>query len=1090
MLPDVAGRVQTLPAMFFPRIPCNRQESVSCNSFASVCVFSLRHSQQPMKSTQSFTVSTVTVARFRLPSLRALSLACMAGGIALVSATSLRAKPVPSNLGNGLDRIIESDLALQEARATNKTVQTFASASGKTYVNAETAALANLALGDEQGRLLVRINPDGTKDVKELRRSLAATFSSLTVTAVDKAYRGVGVMNAYVATEEVAALAQFKGVRSVILELKPRHAKSAFPTVGNPDVQPNATAGDVFPKLGTAFDQGVTQHRVDTINKFYNPNATLDYQGAGITIGMLSDSYNTAYAAGNTNAAAAGVTRFDLPGASNNPVNTQPVVVLQDFPGGTDEGRGMIEIGYKMAPKARLGFASADYGEVGFANNIRALAGIPGTPNVVSGFSADVICDDVGYFDEPYFQDGIIGGGVDDAAAFGVSYFSSAANDIGVNGYDSDLRWTANGTGTTAAAGNTALANTNIDLTGVPTNLYAGGFHNFNPNGLDVAQTVNIASNANQPPTVLQWNEPYDQNTTPNLVQPPVFTGNGTITTTATTVTFSGIALNAGTLYEIDANAATGSSVDVTVTVTDPNGNVIISQDNTVDEVVRFFAPTTGNYTITIGRFQTTTGAFNVTVYATTGYTGQTIATDVNLLVFNLATGAYIGSSSLTANNFATNQPIELGVTARPTGATQVQYVIARGNVPANGGATHVRYLIPGNGLGGIGPAEYFTYNTVTTGGHAMAQGCNGAAAYSVFRPNIPESFTSPGPVMIYFDKQGNRLATPEVRLQPRIAAADAGNTSFFSGDVNTDQDTSPNFSGTSAAAPHAAAIAALVLQAKGGPRSVTPTQMTSLLQRSTFPHDLDPSFSSGSARVTGGTTGTGKVTITVNSDQSTNGGTGGNDNNSIAISYVGGSAITSFVFNPGGTSATAGNTTGGNNGVTYNATGTGGTTATYFENNFPGMVFNTVVKPFTVGSASTVAAANVTAAQSNLAGTPSTTQGYTLTLTFTGGTFTGGNTLRCNVGRQIQHSAVTGNVNTTIGLGTTVTNYSADLLGATIAIPSGTVVSGGAMTFSGTTADGGKFSGTINNRIGAGYSTVDGYGFINAQTAVTQTVQ
>jgi hypothetical protein len=54
---------------------------------------------------------------------------------------------------------------------------------------------------------------------------------------------------------------------------------------------------------------------------------------------------------------------FDLPGAGNNPVNTQPVVVLQDLPG-TDEGRGMGQIGYKMAPKARIGFATANGGEV------------------------------------------------------------------------------------------------------------------------------------------------------------------------------------------------------------------------------------------------------------------------------------------------------------------------------------------------------------------------------------------------------------------------------------------------------------------------------------------------------------------------------------------------------------------------------------------------------------------------------------------------------------------------------------------------------------------------------------------------------
>ena len=45
-------------------------------------------------------------------------------------------------------------------------------------------------------------------------------------------------------------------------------------------------------------------------------------------------------------------------------------------------------------------------------------------------------------------------------------------------------------------------------------------------------------------------------------------------------------------------------------------------------------------------------------------------------------------------------------------------------------------------------------------------------------------------------------------------------------------------------------------------------------------------------------------------------------------------------------------------------------------------------------------------------------------------------------------------------------------------------------MSFSGTTTDGGTFSGTIKNRIGAGYSPVDGFGLINAEAAVSQTVQ
>ena len=1048
-------------------------------------------------------------------------------GFALLGSPTAHAKPIPSNLGNGLDKLVASNLAVASALKTGADTRGFVrAANNKLYTDEATAAVASSTIGDSAGRVLVRITLDGLKTAPDLKTALESSIGSVSVTAVDTKYRGVGVMNAYVDVDDVPRLASSPGVMAVILEWKPRHNRVMATTTTTPVAQgladgparpgrkqqvanlPYPTAGETLNKLGTTFDQGVTQHGIDQINKFYNGNAALDLEGQGMQVACISNSFNSYTAA----PASIDVTNGDLPGGANDPAgNTTPVFipttngVYQDDIAtvGDDEGRAMCQIVHKMAPKAKIGFGTADFGEVGFANNIRALANLSGFGGTGQTFAADTICDDVGYFDEPFFQDGIIAGGITDVYNAGVSYFSSAANDIGTNGYDSDTRWVANGSGLTAAAGNSALAGTNIDLTNVPANLYAGGFHNFNPSGLDVAQTVNIATN-NTVPTEFQWNDPYDQNTQATGTA-QIFSGTGTFTTAAVNFTIT-TPVTAGTKYEFVEAATGGSGFDAIVTVYKSDGTTVLAgpQDTGTDETVRLSAPANDTgFVVKIDHYGTTTGTFSLNAYSYTGFSTPPVTTSLSVLVFTTA-GAYIPASSLTTDATTTNQPQQLGYTNRPSG-TQVQYVIARSVVPAAGFSypTRIRYLLPGNGRAGYGPAEYFTYNTATTGGHAMSPGCNGCAAYSVFRPSLPETFTSPGPVMIYYDTNDNRLATPEVRLQPRVAFADGANVSanmsFFASDNTSDPDTTQGqFFGTSATGPHAAAIAALVLQNKGGPKTVTPAQMTNLLERSTFPHDLDPNFSSGSARVTGGTTGTGKIAITISSDGSAGSATaatGLGDTTSFTVSYVGGSSVTSLVFNPGGTASTAGNVTGGNNGVAYNAAdATIGGTVTYFENSLPGTTFFPATKAFTPNTTLADSVTGLTAA-SAVGTNPNATDAtrfFTETITIPSGNFPSSKKLRFTIGRG-QAFAQTVTAGTTPGTVVSATTgaayYSADIFGGGVLLPEGTVNASG-MTFSGTTADGGKFSGTIVNNIGTGWSKTDGYGFVNAPTAVNQTVQ
>jgi hypothetical protein len=994
----------------------------------------------------------------------------------LLAATS----DYPQNLGLGLDKLVES-------RAILKMNPSAAQFNG--YATEQASNYAAMAITDATSdRVLVDIVASGKIDVATLRGNLESSIGSLTVRSVDAKYRGVGIIEGFISVDDAAALAKMPGVKSVFLGLAPRVLSSKGP-VPNPSV----VNGDHLNKIGTAFDQGVIQHRVDRINQLYNPAASVNYDGTGMSIGLMSNSYDTRTTAPH---AATAIASFDLPGAPGNPWNTQPVVVLQDdFQPtlDTDEGRAMVEIAYKMAPKARLAFATANTGEVEFANNIRALAGIPEftyDPSIQQGFKADAISDDVGYFDEPFYEDGVINAGVDDAAAFGVSYFSSAANDIGINGYESELRIVPNGTGLTAAT-NSALVGTNINLSTVPANLYAGGFHNFNPNAgqLDVAQLTNVSGTQ---VVNMQWDDPYDSRTLTED-QPPIYSSGGNINgTTVTQVAFDQNstpplpAFIGGQAYVITEAAVAGSSFDAIINIFDPSGNLILTQDTGTDETVNFFAPTSGQYKIVVNAFSTTTGAFTFTVNTANGTAGVT--TDLNLLVFTSA-GAYVSSQSLTSNNLINNRPIELG--QFNFGASkQIQFVIARANtptLPANKLPTHVRWLIPGNGAANLGPAEYFKYNTVTTSGHATSRGANGVAAYAVFKPNLPEYFSSPGPATFYFDKDSNRLPVPEVRQQPRVAAADAANTSFFTSDTTADLDTNPNFSGTSAAGPHAAAIAALVLQAHGGPRSVSPEDMTKILQNSAFPHDLDPNYSSGSAFTSDGA----NVSVTISSDNELQFQTGGNDPSSFQIFFSGPGSLASITFNPTGSQTTAGNVTGGNSGPS-NDVGSIPATITYFENNFPGMTFLPATRAFLLGPLTGLTPADVTAPLnvapftgfSNLTPPPAngTTMFNTMTIGFPNSNFVSGDAVRFTVGRGVAHSATTNN-GTVIGPGTITTQYSADMFGGGVLIPSGVVVTDG-MTFSGTTTAGGTFSGVIRNNIGKGYSVWDGYGFIDASAA------
>ena len=171
---------------------------------------------------------------------------------------------------------------------------------------------------------------------------------------------------------------------------------------------------------------------------------------------------------------------------------------------------------------------------------------------------------------------------------------------------------------------------------------------------------------------------------------------------------------------------------------------------------------------------------------------------------------------------------------------------------------TRVKYNLYGNGQFYVSDAFPIPgLFAPTLVGHAKAAGAITTAAafylntppYGV-NPPVVEYFSSLGGVADYFDPTGNRI-TPTIRKKPDVTAPDGGNTSFFdpfgNGDIIQDADNYANFFGTSAAVPHAAGVAALMLDAEKH-HNLTPDQLRGILSASAT--DMDnpdtPGFDNG----------------------------------------------------------------------------------------------------------------------------------------------------------------------------------------------------------------------------------------------------